>query len=437
MPEYKKKNIKKKKRVVKNAYNDDIKMSPSKRDRREKSKKTDAPKKEQPVVKENNNKSDIKVIRGGRLKNIRRRRIIIGCCIVLIAVIVVFSIKLPTGIFEFLQNKMAAIGSGSGYPVTISGGMVIDCKNIDNVFITVTPTAVSGYNTKSGKNVFSYQHGYENPALSVSEARFMLYAQGGDEYCVYNLKKQLISQKTQNDILTASIGRDGTYAVATQSDGYSSEVTVFDKNGKKVYKWFCADYIINDLIVADNGKHLVVSAVNGKEGKFISKIYMLDFNTATPLYSTTFDNDIILDINSENNKTFYAIFENKIEFFSWKDYAAGNYKCEKEIIFNRSTAKYNLLVTNQETNKNYNTIYVFDKKNQKHAQFNFELPIIDIEIKGRYVYILSDKHIYLYSCTGEKISDTSCDFGVVKIIPINKNNVAVLTDNYGKKVSLN
>ena len=76
---------------------------------------------------------------------------------------------------------------------------------------------------------------------------------------------------TENDILTAKIARNGTFAIATQSDGYSSEVAVYNKKGKEIYRWFCADYIINDIQLDDTGRKLVLSAINAQKGSYVSK----------------------------------------------------------------------------------------------------------------------------------------------------------------------
>ncbi len=428
MPEYKKKNVKKTRRQVKNTYTDDIPMTPKK----PKKVKTQTEK----PVKKTVSSSKMRLIRGNRLKFKRRRNIFTLCALFLIAAVVITSLSLPTGILEFMQNKIAAVGDASGYPGTFAGGELINVVENDDIFITVTPTEIGGYNSKSGKNVFKYQHGFERPLIAASPARFIVFSQGDTRYSVYNYSKMLINGETENDILNAVIGRGGTFAIATQSDGYSSEVAVYNKQGNRIYTWQCADYIINDLLLSNDGKKLIVSAINAKDGYFVSKLYVLKFDTATPVFSETFDGDMLLDLSSKNSRTFNAVFENHIEFYRWKDFTKTTFESEKQIYFNRATSKYNLFVAGHDGNKSDNTLYIYNKKGEQAYSFDFAGEITDISLTGNYIHILSGKNVYLYSVKGEEISCEPCDFGVSRIVPINHHTAALLTDNNMSKINL-
>lgn len=433
MPEYKKKKVKKLRKETKNTYTDEIKMTPKEKRKPAQKKQEVKPENIKPEAPE---KKKVRVIRGNKIRNKRRKMAVALSALLITAVIVVTSLLLPTGIFEFLQNSIASRGTGSGYETSVTGGSLINTVEMNNVFITVTPTAVSGYNSKSGKYVFSYSHGYERPLIATSEARFIIYSQGGKDFKVYNFKKELISSKTENDILTAEITRDGTFAIATQSDGYSSEVAVYNKKGKEIYRWFCADYIINDIQLSDNGEKLVLSAINAQKGTYVSKLFVLEFDTATPIYTKTFDNELLLNLESDNFRTFYAVFENKVEFFKWRTFENTVFDTDKKFVFNRSTEKNSLLVAGHNSNKGNNTVYVFNKKGEKISEFNIDYEILDIAFKGDCIYILSDKVIYLYSVDGEKAAVGECSFGSIRVLPISHHNAIVLTDNSANKINL-
>ncbi len=435
MPEYKKKKVKKAKKNIKNTYTDDIKMVP---------KNTRANKEKETTQKENkgvDNKptpKKVRIIRGNKLRNKRRRQVILSLVVLAIAAVVITSVSLPTGIFEFLQNAVASTGSEGGYPSAITGGSLINSVQMNNVFITVTPTHVSGYNQKTGKSVFNYQHGYERPLVAISDARFMIFTQGGKEYSVYNFEKKLFGAETENDILTAAIARDGTFAIATQSDGYSSEVAVYNKKGKKIFEWFCANYIINDILLSDNGNKLVLSAINAQKGTYVSKLVVLevDNNSATPIFSKTFENKVLLNVDSDNLRTFYAVFENKIEFFRWNSFENIAFDTEKDLIYSRTTSRHTLLIAGHNSNKGSNTAYIFNNKGEKISEFDINCEITDVAFKGEYIYILSDKTIYLYSVDGESVAEGECTFGVVRIMPISHHNAVALTDNSADKIYL-
>lgn len=434
MPEYKKKKVKKTKKAIKNTYTEEIKMSP-KRERinsvNEKAQKENNPnsKESAPAQKKP------RVIRGKKLVNKGKRHFAFGAIAVLIIAVVIFSLSLPTGLFEFIQNSIASVGASGEFPCEISGGTLINTTKMGKTFIAVTPTQASSFNTKSGKNVFTHQHGYVRPVVATSESRFLIYSQGEKEYTLYNLKKKIAGGQTKNDILTACVARNGTFAIATQSDGYSSEVTFYSKKGKAEFTWLCADYIINDIVLSDNGKRIVISAINANKGKFVSKLIVVEYDSPTPVYSKVYENDILLDIEA-NNRTFYAVFENKVEFFKWSNYSSTLHDTEKNFTFNRNNNRFTFLLAGHESNKGSNTAYIFNKKGEKVSEFNLDFEIKDVAFTENYIYILSDKVIYLYSIDGEMSSKTSCGFGVVRIIPVSHHSVITLTDNTADKIHL-
>ncbi len=432
MPEYKKKKVRKIRKDTKNTYTDEIKMIP--KEKRKFNNKVDRDNEE--IKSAVPAKKKIHVIRGNKLRNKKRKLIFLYIIIALVTLLVTFSFCLPTGVIEFLQNSIAKSGTGNGYQSSISGGSLINAVQVEDIFITVTPTQVSGYNCKSGKSLFNYSHGYERPLITTSEARFIIYSQGEKEYGVYNFQNQLISAKTQNDILTAKIARNGTFAIATQSDGYSSEVAVYNKKGKEIYRWFCADYIINDIQLDDTGRKLVLSAINAQKGSYVSKLYVLEFDSATPVYTKTFENQILLNLDADNAKSFYAIFENRVEFFNWNSFENKVFETNKTFIYNRPSNKCSLLVAGQQNNKGNNTVYVFDKKGDKISEFNVDYEVQDIAFKGDFIYILSDKIVYLYSVDGEKVAEGHCTFGTVRVLSISHHNAIVLTDNSADKIDL-
>lgn len=429
MAKYKKRDVKHSRKKVKNAVTRDVVMKPANSSRKEnKTLKTNKSQNLKPQKPEK-----IKVIKGNRPKIKKRRMIVISLCLLLVAAFVIVLTIIPTSFGEFIENTVAFSGSGSGFPVTLGGGSISDVLSGDNCFIVASQTNVSGYNN-SGKEVFSYQHGYEIPVVKNSPARFMLYSQGGTEYSVYNFNKNLYTQKTDNPILAANLSRNGYFAVATQSDSYTSQVTVYDDDAKQIYKWFCSDYIINDLVLSADGETLALSVFNTQNGVYNSKIYILKYDSATPVKLFEFNNDLIVSLRNFDSNGFYAVFGNKTEFIKWKSFESTAETFEKNIIFSRGDSDNSVIVTCREANVNDNTVYIFDDKGTQKGSFEFSSEINDIILKGKYIYILSDRKIYVYNLKCEKLNTKDCDFGIERIVPVGNFKVAVINDNLMEKI---
>ncbi len=428
MAEYKKKDVGRRKRKVKNPVTEKIPM----RTKASKEPKTAKPQKSSTSVKTQHR--NMRVLVGKNLKN-KRRFVISAFAVVLILSLIIFSFSLPTGVIDFVENRLALVGSGSGYPRTFSAGnSLVSVVQEDNNFIAVTPSNIEGYN-HNGKTVFSYQHGFNYPIVKSSDERFILFNQGGTEFSVCNLKKELLQGSTEKTILTANISDSGVYAVATQSDSYSSQVTVYDKNNKQIYKWMCADYTINNVTISPNGRRIAVSVLNTKAGKFVSKLYILEYDSATPISVMEYD-ELILGLRCFGNGMFYAVFENKVEFFKWKNLSNAVYSTDKSVFFVENSNNRTVVVDGILANKNKNSITVLNKNGVVKNKFEFDKEIIDISIYGKYIYILSDRMIYIYNIKGELLNSVECDFGIKNIVPIGRFSVAALKDNEIRKISI-
>lgn len=424
LPDYKKKNIKKHRKNAKNIITDDVVMQRSRVAKTaDNTQKSDL---------KNPQKKRINVIKGNKIRNRNKRLAAFGICVLLIMALSVVSLMTPTGIIEIVENNSASIKFGSNYPVKLSGGSLINVTPQGNHLFLVSTTNFECYNN-NGKNIFSYQHGYQSPVVSVSEARTLLYDQSGKNYSIYNLNRELATNTTDNEILAATICRDGSYAIATLSDSYASQVTVYNKNSKKVYEWFCSDYIINSVLLSPNGETLAVSVISAADGSFISKVYILQFDSATPkaLYEY---NGLILGLTKCGNSGFTCISENFADFFTWKRFKSNTFSTGDNILISRNYKSNILLVTGRPANKNENTVTVFDAfGNAKHS-FVFNGIVDSLEYKSNYVYILSENNIYHYTVNGELVAKGTCEFGTRFILPISPKEAAAVTDNNIQKI---
>lgn len=424
LPEYKKRNVRKHKKDIKNAVSDDIVMQKSKPKTKLENNET---------VKPVPRRKNINVIRGNKLKIRKKKMVLAGVCSVLVFAILLLSFLTPTGIIESIVNLSSSLKLGNSYPVKLSGGTLLSSTSQGNHLFLVSTTNFECYNN-NGKNIFSYQHGYQSPLLSVSDARTLLFDQSGKNFSIHNLNRELYKGQTDNAILSADITRNGYYAIATLSDSYSSQVSVFNYKNEKIYEWYCSDYIINSVVLSPNGKTLGVSAVSANNGTFVSKVYVIGYESATP--KATFDyNGLVLTLKKSGTKGFVSILENSVDFYSWRKYKTNSFTTDENIIISKNYKSNTLLVTGRLANKNENLITIFDASGKQKYTFTFNSIIDEIEYKGSHIYILSENNIHHYSISGEFIGKTSVDFGTRYFVSVSQKEMATINDNSMQKIS--
>lgn len=368
----------------------------------------------------------IKVIKGRRQEKRQRRMIsAVAVCVVLLA-IVIFSALTPTGPFEYLHNAFSSFGSGS-YPAAISGSRFSDAYQQGSLMYLLTDTHAEVLN-KSGKKLFSRQHEFNSPAISVSPQRALIFDRGGRSAFVFNNNDVLHSFELENEIYCADIGRNGTVAFGTKSSGYVSQVEVFDKNKKSKFIWYSSNDLVNNVAVSDNGKMVAVSTVNVSGGEYYSKVSVFNFSSADPVYTVEYSGSLIYSLDCVSGSSFAVAFDGGVDHISWKKGTKTECRSEYSLkIFRSRKNAFSLTVCG---NKAGNIVTVYSKKAQKLASFEIASDITDITYCKEKVYILSDSYLYIYGLDGKQIGEKVNLSGYDRIFAYSDNSV-IAVGNFG------
>ncbi len=446
MADYKKKTVKKSS-VPKKTSNKGKKLSsfssaPKAEDRKSKSeslkmrplgseKKSEAPKQKSRPKAHGTRKmpqiatTGLKLLMGKKGEIQKKRLITIGVVFVLVLSIIIFSVLTPTGPFEYIENKVRTWGKGS-FPATISGSELYDGYSVGSVIYTLTDTHAEIF-TDSGKHLFSRQHDFNSPVLSVSSQRGLIYDAGGKSIYVYNYGKVVDEIKTANEIYCAEIGRDGTIAVATKSKGYTCEVQVISKGGDTEFIWYSANELVNDITLSNDGERLAVATIDTSGGRFLSKVYVFKYSSATPIHEFEYEDTIVLSLNTLSSSHFSIVTDNSVDFIKWKK----GYKTEHangySLNLYRVCGKNNIAVLG---NKSNNTIKVFGASGKIVAEVDFLGAVSDIYYCDGVIFVLSDGYLHSLNLEGESIHEKINLSGYSRIYATDNDSV-IAAGNFG------
>ncbi len=419
MPEYKRKRVRKgirpkaKERVNKS---DDIVMRSSKS-----------------KTLSQNTQGDIKVVRGAKLKRKRNSKIALIAVAAIIAVCLLLSFVLPVGLYENIVNLTATFGSGS-YPKDISGSVIFNTISNGSYYYVLSDTNIAAY-TNSGKEIYNEHHGFENPILTASETRALIFDQGGNSLNVYNLGGLIDTLETKQPIITAEISRSGNFAVATQSDEYSSVVNVYDKRFKQIYNWNSAKDIINNITINPKGNKIAVSSINANAGQFTSKVAVLTYDSADPAYSLDLGASVVLSL-CDTGRGFSVITSDKYRFIKWSKYSTSEITASGEINMLRNSKDGLLLVFNRANDRSDNTVILVSKGGKKLSEFKINSIISDIQYAKRRIYYISDSDVNILDKKGNLLRNGSCEYGCIRFAVIASNSLAVITDQEIQKADI-
>lgn len=259
-----------------------------------------ASKREQP-----NPVNDIEQYRKMRRKKRRRRKLLAFAGVVAVIVVLVFAVNYFElgNIGELGQGNTQTQQTGSGgFPKKLFGDHPSQFTASDSLLTMVTDSKLYLYDT-SGKTVLETPHSYTNPVVSCEGKYFLLYDRGGNNFRLTNQSGTVFEQDFTNEIICASVRSDGTSAIASQEERYAGSVTVFNKTGEELFKWYSSDYQVNQVALRSGSNHLAVACIGAQEGKIISSVALMDIGRGSDqeIKEVQFPDMMILSIRYLSN----------------------------------------------------------------------------------------------------------------------------------------
>ena len=118
---------------------------------------------------------------------------------------------------------------------------------------------------KNGREAWSIVAPVTSPMVIVKDKNIMVADINGTAVNVYNREKIISQIKTEREILSAKMNKNGYVAVATDERGYKGAVMVYDKMGKQFFKWYSGSGYIGDVDISQDKQLAVAQLMTDKE----------------------------------------------------------------------------------------------------------------------------------------------------------------------------
>ena len=225
-------------------------------------------------------------------KKKERRKKIIGIVVIASVVIVGFATKnlwMPP-VADFFENSRDTIindgtpENGNGFPITLSQSEQNHITSLGGMPAVISDTHITIYNSKGGISK-KIQHTCANPVYYEMGEKLFVYDLNGYNFSVYDKKGEIYSKKTESAIVMAACSDSDMVAVVTQTENFTSYLTVYDENGDAVFKWSGGQRIVN---VSFNEKEdgCIISTFTSSGGRIVSKLFGLEFDKTEPTFET-------------------------------------------------------------------------------------------------------------------------------------------------------
>ncbi len=338
----------------------------------------------------------------------------------------------PDNIVDWFKYDFFNYGGGNGYPITIDGTDIeqSNLKMIDNRLVYVSDTSVVVLNNKGG-TIQNIQHNYSKPYIETNGNEGILYNLGGKEYKTFSKSEVLNSDTLSDNIISADIASNGTYAIITETNGYLSKLTAYLNDNTEMYKYSFSEYYINDVSLSSDGQRVCVSGISSKNGTIFSCIYVIDFSKETPISSYEFTDSIIYDLCYLDNGNIAFIADNSagiinmdtsdIREYDYNDRHLTSYYFNREdgLVVSVSTSAdgRNCSIVGIDSNCNFSSKIETKEK------------VLSLSLHNN-IFLLSDNgNIISYDFDGNKVGECEIKEDISKIISVSNKKIYSLCLN--------
>ncbi|MEE0929821.1 MAG: DUF5711 family protein [Acutalibacteraceae bacterium] len=328
---------------------------------------------------------------------------------------------------------------GEGFPVEIKGKNVkgSDICTLNNNFAYISETQFQVLNA-SGGLVVDKRIKYASPALASSGNYSIIYDREGSDYEIQSSSGTIYEGNVEDDIFTATIQKNGAYAILSKKAGYTAKMTIFNKDNSQKYAYYFSECYATSVSLNSDTTKAVVCGLDAKDGSVISKVYVLDFSKEEPVAKIEFNNSTIYSVSFLSNGNIAAIGDQSAMIIT------SDYQNKYEFTYNG----YNLTSKKITDDKIYLSLSPFEdgksceiwsiSQNGITTTTKTGVAITSMDINSNIVAVLCNNKIRTFNTlTEEALYEYDAGIDAKSILFVNRNTVYVVGTSEIRTVQIN
>lgn len=354
----------------------------------------------------------------------------------------------PDRVGDWIQDSLLGMGVGPGFPTPITGSDITkdNFQLMDQDAVMVSDTSFVMLN-KTAKELSNRQHSFSTPILRVAGSRALIYNLGGNAFQIESRSKTILKKdELSNNILAGNISQSGTFAIATESKGYFSKLTVYGKNSQAtdqddyLYRYYFSDYYITDLALNQEGTAVAAVGVTAFEGALRSALYVFDdYESPDPKENPDFifEDNLILAVRYLDNGNIVVVGDRESYVINPSTKEKTVYSYQQRTLANfEITSDALVLALSKSNDGRACDIVLLDHSGTVTVEFSTSHKVTSIAYRGGVVALLDSGTIYAYSAKGEETGNFDAGSDARKILLFNNNSAYVLGISEIRQVSL-
>lgn len=332
----------------------------------------------------------------------RRKMYIIIAIITALAIALILWLAIPNSGSSNYDNNMSGLMDDvmevqEGYPAALSGTSVTTGNffTMEKQLVYVSDTSIIRLNDKA-EPVYERSHSYYHPIVKTSGENLIIYNVGSTGFRIDNKSETVRSEDAANIIMAADVAENGRYALVTETKGYPSLLEVYKEDGSLQYKYSFSNCYVSDISLSADGTRAAVVGVTASEGELVSQVYLLDFNSETPLAIADCSGTLLMAVEYVDNRALAVGDDCAVSVNDGGEVLTYDYEGMKLAAFDYNENRL-LVALSPHDSASKGKLAVLNSKAEPHAVRNCIETMYDVSLYGDTMAALSDNVVYSYS----------------------------------------
>lgn len=324
----------------------------------------------------------------------------------------------PEGTAVLTTPAPTRISSSDDQPVALDGALNARFADYGGDMVCVSETRYRGFN-KDGELLWEIPIQMQTPQLSVKGKYVLINETGAKKISLYKGKKEIFTQKTEGNIITADLSENGDVIAVTEKEYFKGQVLVLNNSGKVIFAWDSGSYNILDAAISKN-RSVAVSFLNTDVGAD-SFITCFSVNGKEKYKTESFSNTIIFDLQYTGNKL-SAVAESRCMGISEKGKLLWEYDFGEKVLTDYQIAKNGSKLLLFENNGTGEIVVISAGGNAYEPIKTESMPDV-ISIKSDYIAYNSGRDAIISDFKGKRVLRASCASDIKQLYALKKNEV--------------
>ncbi len=286
----------------------------------------------------------------------------------------------------------------------------------------------------TGRITCSENVDFANPVMTASDNYIAVFDSGKNNYSVYNSFSKVHSSGFENPIRKVSIANNGSHAIVTSSDSYTSVVEIFDDNFKRVSSVNIVGYVT--AIDITDTVFLITSVSVDSNNEYVSSILCCPIGADKASVDINEEDAFPLECHIYENG-FAVFFDNRMNFYNVNGQLNGQFVYnEKPMAWACDSSGALLAFKSHGFDTKYNLCRIDNNGSVMYSQ-ELSSALYDLKLYEGASFILTDSELRFIDQSGQAES-YSCEVNKdAVLIPYGETSVYLCTDMFSRIITFN